>query len=297
MAAVLFALALSLLGPNGAAPAIDLKAYLPAARDLKGWAPSGEVQHYSGEELYTYIDGGAEIFQEFGFTQVIAQDYKDAAGRSLTLELYEMKSPEAAYGAFTFKASGKGRAAAIGQAAELDDYYLNAWKGTIVFTVIGFDDSAESLAGIQAVAKAAEAKIPAAGSRPALMDRLPGAWGRAPRLKYFTGALGLFNIDPFFKGDAFKSRAGAAAEIDGEWMFLFQFADEVECRRRLAEIRTTLAADAAVKGFSSMPDGGFKGQTAKGQAFMGKPDGALIVLALTKNGGPAAEKILAAFGR
>ncbi len=302
MSGFLLALGIALLATPGAAPvpaapAVDLKAYLPSARDLVGWAPSGEPQHYVGEDLYTYIDGGAEIYQEYGFEQVLAQDYKNAAGRSLTLELYEMKNPEAAYGAFTFKASGKGHAVAIGQAAELEDYYLNAWKGSLVFTVVGFDDSPESLAGIQAVAKSADAKIPAAGSRPALLDRLPGAWARAAHIKYFTGVLGLFNIDAFFKGDVFKFKAGAAAEMDGDWLFLFQYADSAECLRRLVEIQKTLASDTSLKGFASTPGSGFEARMAKGQTLRGKADGELFVLALTGKGAAAAEKILAPFGR
>jgi hypothetical protein len=302
MAGILLALGIALLSGPGAGPvspalALDLNAYVPSGRDLRGWAPSGEPQHYVGEDLYTYIDGGAEIYQEYGFKQVLAQDYKNAAGKSLTLEIYEMKNPEAAYGAFTFKASGKGHAIAIGQAAELDDYYLNVWKGPIVFTVIGFDESAESLAGIQAVAKAADAKIPAAGARPALMGRFPEDWARAPHIKYFTGALGLFNIDAFFKGDVFKSKAGAAAEIDGDWLFLFQYADESESLRRLAEIQKTLAADASIKGFTVRPDGGFEGRTSKNKTFRARTAGHLIVMALTGKGAVDAEKILASFGR
>jgi hypothetical protein len=280
-----------------AVSALDLKAYLPSARDLPGWAPSGEPQHYVGEDLYTYIDGGAEIYQEYGFKQVLAQDYKNTAGKSLTLEIYEMKSPDAAYGVFTFKASGKGRAVAIGQAAELEDYYLNVWKGSLVLTLVGFDESAESLAGIQAVAKAADAKIPAGGARPALMGRFPDAWARANHVKYFTGVLGLFNIDAFFKGDVFKFEAGAAAEMNGDWLFLFQFADGTESRKRLADIQKTLAADASIKGFAARPDGGIEGRTSKDKAFRAIAAGDLIVLALTGKGAAAAEKILARFGR
>ncbi len=284
-------------GPAPAAPAVDLNAFLPSARDLVGWTPSGEPQHYAGEELYTYIDGGAEIYQEYGFKQVLAQDYKNAAGRGLTLEIYEMKSPEAAFGAFTFKASGKGQSVPIGQAAELEDYYLNAWKGDVVFTVIGFDDSPESLAGIRAVAKAVDAKIPVGGTRPALMGRLPGAWARAPHIKYFTGVLGLFNIDAFFKGGIFKFKAGAAAEMNGDWLFLFQYSDETESLQRLAEIQKKLFADVSIKGFAALPDGGFEGRTSKDKTFRAKAAGNLIVLALTNKGAADAEKIMASFGR
>ncbi|MBE3111603.1 MAG: hypothetical protein IMZ46_14045, partial [Acidobacteria bacterium] len=44
-----------------------LRAYLPADNAASGWTKDGELQEYEGEDLYTYIDGGAEIYQEYGF--------------------------------------------------------------------------------------------------------------------------------------------------------------------------------------------------------------------------------------
>ena len=302
MSGLLLTLGIALVVASGAEPARavpldDLTAYLPAAMDLRDWAPSGSPQHYVGEDLYTYIDGGAEIYQEYGFKQVLAQDYRNSAGRSVTLELYEMNTPEAAFGMYTFKAGSKGQAVKIGQTAELDDYYLNAWKGRIVLTVIGFDESAESLAGVQAVAEAAAAKIPAAGSRPELLNRLPEIWRRSPHIKYFVGILGIFNIDDFFRDDIFHFKAGAASEIDGEWLFLFQYAGRAECLSRLGEVQKTLASKASLKRFGTTTDGGFEGQTAKGKTLRGKAAGELIVLAMTGKGATAAERILAAFDR
>ena len=52
--------------------------YLPADNAAAGWAKDGAPQEFEGEDLYTYIDGGAEIYQEYGFRRVIVQDYEDA---------------------------------------------------------------------------------------------------------------------------------------------------------------------------------------------------------------------------
>jgi hypothetical protein len=106
-----------------------LREYLPADGAAPGWARDGEPQEFEGEDLYSYIDGGAEIYQEYGFRRVVVQDYRNPRGKSVSLELFEMDSPAAAYGMFTFKRSGKGRSLGLGGGGEIEAYYLNFWKG------------------------------------------------------------------------------------------------------------------------------------------------------------------------
>jgi hypothetical protein len=110
----------------------DLRALLPAGGDARGWVKDGDPQEFVGEDLYTYINGGAEIYQEYGFRRVVVQDYENAAGKSVSLEIFEMETPAAAFGIFTFKRSGQGKSIAVG--AELEDYYLNFWKGRFLVT-------------------------------------------------------------------------------------------------------------------------------------------------------------------
>ncbi|MCK7482485.1 MAG: hypothetical protein M0C28_39200 [Candidatus Moduliflexus flocculans] len=57
-----------------------LRAYLPSDGAAPGWTQDGEPQEFEGEDLYTYIDGGAEIYQEYGFRRVVVQDYRNAGG-------------------------------------------------------------------------------------------------------------------------------------------------------------------------------------------------------------------------
>ena len=39
----------------------DLYKYLPDEDKIEGWKKDGSLQQYKGEDLYLYIDGGAEI--------------------------------------------------------------------------------------------------------------------------------------------------------------------------------------------------------------------------------------------
>ncbi|MCJ7487282.1 MAG: hypothetical protein MUQ25_14115 [Candidatus Aminicenantes bacterium] len=174
-----------------------LRNYLPASNAVEGWAKDGEPQEYEGEELYTYIDGGAEIYQEYGFRRVIIQDYKSAKGKSVSLEIFEMETPSAAFGMFTFKRSGSGIIVTLGAGAELEAYYLNFWKGRFLVTLTGFDEAPETIDGLTAIARNVDSKIRDTGETPGLVGALPEKGLRTGSVKYLKGLLGLNNIYSF----------------------------------------------------------------------------------------------------
>lgn len=295
-ALLLLCLALSPIGAGAqGTPPADLAAYLPAAGRVPGWRPDGEIQRYAGEDLFVYINGGAEIYHEYGFRRVIARDYRSAAGKSVTLEIFEMTDPLAAFGVFSFKASGRGRRIPVGQAADLEDYYLNIWQGSCQVTVTGFDESPECLAGVRAVGEAAAALIPAAGSPPGLFDRLPEEFASSVRRKYLKGVIGLANIHPFFTQDVLRFAEAAAAEAGGEWTFLFRYPSEDEAAARFPEVWKALQAAARNKEVSQSPEGTLTALDDKGLGSAWRLKGRDIQAALSGAGPQAARSLLERF--
>lgn len=55
---------------------------------------------YSNESLYGYIDGGAELYLEYGFDSLIITEVVFAPG-NIRAEVYRMKDPAAAFGIFS----------------------------------------------------------------------------------------------------------------------------------------------------------------------------------------------------
>ena len=191
-----------------------LSAYLPADGAAPGWAKDGGSQEFVGDDLYTYIDGGAEIYQEYGFRRVVLQDYKNASGRSVSLEIFEMETPAAAYGIFTFKRSGKGKSVPLGSGGELEDYYLNFWKGRFLATLTGFDETPATIDGLMAIAAAVDAKVRERADAPGLVSALPVEGLKPGSVKYIKGPLGLSNIYSF--GTARGLSFGSAVKGDYE---------------------------------------------------------------------------------
>lgn len=213
-----------LLAPVAGREPGPLLVYLPADGAAAGWVRDGGPQEFEGEDLYTYIDGGAEIYQEYGFRRAVVQDYRNAAGREVSLEIFEMADPAAAYGMFTFKRSGKGAALALGGGGELEAYYLNFWRGRFLVTLTGFDESTGTLDGLKALAGAAEKGLGAGGEIPGLVSRLPSEGLVAGSVKYLRGPLGLANIYPFGTARGLDLKEAVRGVYDsGETLILLDY--------------------------------------------------------------------------
>ena len=55
----------------------DLSGYLPASGEVAGWTLSDAPKNYRGDKLFVMINGGADIYHEYGFTQVLSAEYVD----------------------------------------------------------------------------------------------------------------------------------------------------------------------------------------------------------------------------
>ena len=218
-----------------------LSDYLPASGAVAGWKLSEAPKSYRGDKLYLMINGGADIYHEYGFTQVLSAEYEEVSGKSIKLEIYEMESPAAAYGIYTFKIGAGGKELVIGQEGLLEDYYLNFWKGNMLVTVIGLDPEEETVRGVIAFAKAVDARISEMGERPELARLLlhdPLAFSHP---KYVRGSLGVMNSYIFERENIFSVREGMIGAVGDCQAFVFRYADEGESAKVYNHATTRLS--------------------------------------------------------
>ena len=69
---------------------------------VPGWRRAEHKKVFARKELFNYIDGGAELFLEFGFDNLVIQRYQKG-NSELTLEAYQTESPESALGIYLVK--------------------------------------------------------------------------------------------------------------------------------------------------------------------------------------------------
>jgi hypothetical protein len=75
---------------------------LPPDGFLGAWSRVEKARHFRGAELYGHIDGGAELFLEFGFGALTLQRYRHGEDE-IALEIYRMADPIAATGIYLMK--------------------------------------------------------------------------------------------------------------------------------------------------------------------------------------------------
>jgi hypothetical protein len=209
----------------------NLQDLLPAAGELDGWSASGEARAAAGKDLYLLIDGGAEIYYEFGFKQVIFQTYSHANGQTINLELYEMDNPQAAYGVYTFKTGRTGIALEIGQESWLESYFLNSWRGNYLTTVIGLNDDTLTMEGIKKIAGIIDSKINCISPYPYLVSYLPRENLKVNDILYLKGNLALFNYYLFSSANIFGLREGVIGEYTDHALFIFRYTDQTDAEK------------------------------------------------------------------
>jgi hypothetical protein len=122
-----------LLGAGSGTPAaLADAALLPPDGFLQIWKKSDKPRLFSTGDLYGYIDGGAEMFLEFGFEQLTVQRYKpDAqpgaaknAADEFTVEIYRMADPVAATGMYLMNCGREAPDASFTERHTLNQFQL-----------------------------------------------------------------------------------------------------------------------------------------------------------------------------
>ncbi len=140
-------------GPDPRSEVETTTSLTAAVVPLEGWRIDGEPQVIVGDALFELINGGAELYHQHGFVQVLAAEYSDDAGRDISLEVFEMKDLQGAQDVFAEKSGGSGEPLAIGDEAAFDDYYLNARTGPYLITITGFETDEATTGAIRRLAE------------------------------------------------------------------------------------------------------------------------------------------------
>lgn len=197
----------------------------PAAGEMTGWEPRGGAQIFEGEELFELINGGAEIYHEFGFERALSSDYSNGANGLVALEIFEMEDADAAYGVYAIKSGTTGEAIELGDEAVLEAYYLNLRKDRFVVTLTAMDTSEDTLRGLEAIAAEVSEKIPGGSRPPAVVSEMTMGDQMPERLFYVRGGLALVSAAPFAAGLGPMMAEGAAARFDDRTEVMLRYPD------------------------------------------------------------------------
>ena len=217
-----------------------LPSLLPEPDAIQGWSRPDTARIYKGGDLYLFIDGGADLFFEYGFRQALAVEYQNVRGESINLEIYEMNDPGAAYGIYSLRSGDEATPLAIGQGGSAHSYYIMFWKGRYFVSVAASDSTELCRKGLETLARAIDRNASEQGRKPRVVDLLPKE--NLLKQRYVRGHLGLSTIHPFDTRDLFHSDEGAVGKYKDHSIFIMLYASAAEAQHRLEEIGRTLRA-------------------------------------------------------
>ena len=166
----------------------ELKGLLPSSADVPGITKGGRPHIYKGEKLFDYMNGGAELYYEYGFVQACIQRYQTPPGE-VTVEIYQMDLPANAFGIYTFDTQGEHPP--IGQDATYERGLLGFWKGRYFVRV--FSENEELKETILVLGGAIAQRIALEGERPEIVASIPSFWVEEDSFLYFRGMTALNN--------------------------------------------------------------------------------------------------------
>ena len=254
----IFLLPILMLGCSGGGSS-GLQGFFPSSVKAQGIKikKDGEARIYDGKKLFDYMDGGAELYYEYGFEQACVQRYKAKEGE-VTVEIYQMDTPAHAYGVYTFDTQGEHPP--IGQDATYARGLLSFWKGRYCVRALSENEQFKDI--LLAVGQAITKKIPQEGERPAILAFLPPQWVVGDSLLYFRGQISLNNS--YFLSNQDVLLLGKGAEG-----ITFQYKPEAQ-PLRVIMVRYA-GRSQAMEAFKSLRSSGvIKQGTLKEGLFLGK---------------------------
>jgi hypothetical protein len=210
---------------------------LPEDGYFKNWRVKDSIRTFTGEDLFSYIDGGADIYLEYGFNQVVSCKYRNLQATDIHVEVYKMTSDTAAFGIFTINSSGKGQPIDLGNKAYVYDYYLDFLKGPYFVRCTSSKKDALIMDTLQMFAAYVDNKILEVGKEPLLTNvfRIDNMEFR--NIKYFTGIIGLGNVFNFGHGAIAGFKEGVVGYSDDKILYTFSYTDDRKCREWFASAK------------------------------------------------------------
>jgi hypothetical protein len=127
-------------------PAETLFDVLPGGGFVPGWKTAGAERIFTSEDLYNYINGGADLFLELGFDTLCVQKYQREF-QQLQVDIYKMQNPSAALGIYLYKAGNETSRANLPERNSCNRYQYSLWKGRYFIQISNFSGDT-SLTGI-----------------------------------------------------------------------------------------------------------------------------------------------------
>ncbi len=180
--------------------------YLPERIDPPGFERASDVETYEGESLYEYIDGGAEIYHQYGFVEVSTALYS-REGTEVVADVYAFVDEDNAYGLFSSLRPIEPGIVRLGAEGFASSTTIDFVKGNFLVRLVAYDESPATSSALMSLGTAFDGLLPGRTTLPEMFSLFPSEGRIAATERFhaesFLGQLTLsdvYSID-FLIGD------------------------------------------------------------------------------------------------
>jgi hypothetical protein len=148
---------------------MNLRDLLPGY--LEGWTLNNALSIPSKEDLYSYIDGGAELYISYGFSEAISCKYVKEGQAEVTADIYDLLNSGNAFGVFTQTREKENTD--IGQGAYRMPGAVFFWKERYYISLSSWESSPEAENFLTLLADHIDKGITSKGEIPGIISLLP----------------------------------------------------------------------------------------------------------------------------
>ena len=217
---------------------------LPADGEVAGLRRDGSAELFRGAELYGHIDGGAELYLEFGFDEVTVRRYA-GGGAALEAELYRMSDADAALGVYLSRCGRETPDAALPTRHTVGRLQLLLVRERFLLVLTGDPERPPDRTALLAFAGAVADRLPPP-VEVAAPAWLPAAGQREGSLRLARGPVALQAVVELGEGDALSlggRTTAAAAHYDDDGLttrVVVEYPDEATAAAALDHLRGAL---------------------------------------------------------
>ncbi len=145
-----------------------VEAIFTAGLQVPGWKPEGQPYRYIPENLYEYINGGADYFIAYGFIALTGANYSPASGGmdSVTVDIYDMGDKLNAFGVFQPRRDSQAPSLNIGTGSFGSDDYVAFHKDRFYVEIQAYITGKKEKRVVKNMASMVAAHLPGDDSLP-----------------------------------------------------------------------------------------------------------------------------------
>lgn len=166
--------------------------YYSVTQNMGQYTVKGKLYCYEGAELDRYMDNEAENYRAYKIRSLSVQEYQNDSGITMTIKIYNMSSPQDAFGVYSFVRNPEARFVKIGNEGIVSSYTVEFWKANfyvrIIHSIPGPKDD------LIQIAKELASKINRSSKEPQLVQLLPVKDYIPRSVKFFHEKISLNNI-------------------------------------------------------------------------------------------------------